>query len=225
MLMDILLVEDNEELGKLIRDFIRMNGYTILWVKSAEEGLESLRGEDFKLLLLDVMLPGQDGFTALSQIRKKYDLPVLMMSARADDDSQILGMETGADDYIAKPFSVQVLLSKIRALLRRSYKDTEGKCLTFEDLVLDPEKRTVTKGGVPIEIKGKEFEILQYLMQHAGKVVDKNELFDRIWGVYSDTEPNALNVYIRWLREKIEEDPKDPKYIRTVWRVGYKLGE
>ena len=223
--MDILLVEDNEELGQLLYDFIRANGYTILWVKSAEEGLDSLREEEFKLLLLDVMLPGQDGFTALSNLRKKYDLPVLMMSARADDDSKILGMETGADDYIGKPFSIPVLLSKIRALMRRTYKDDAGNVLIFEDLVLDPEARTVTKGGKALEIKGKEFEILQYLMQHAGKVVDKNELVDRIWGVYSDTEPNALNVYIRWLREKIEEDPKDPKYIRTVWRVGYKLGE
>lgn len=223
--MDILLIEDNEELGQLIYDFVSNSGYSTEWVKSAEDALDKLTDNTYKLLLLDVMLPGQDGFTALAKIRKEHNMPVLMMSARTDDDSKILGMDTGADDYIAKPFSIPVLLSKIKASMRRAYGEDNERTLTYEDLSVDIKGRTVTRGGNPVDIKGKEFDILVYLMQNKGKVVDKNELFDNVWGYYSDTEMSSLNVYIRWLREKLEDDPKEPKYIKTVWRVGYKFGE
>lgn len=223
--MDILLIEDNEELGQLIYDFVSDSGYSTCWVKSAEEALDKLKDNTYKLLLLDVMLPGQDGFTALAKIRKEHNMPVLMMSARTDDDSKILGMDTGADDYIAKPFSIPVLLSKIKAAMRRAYGEDNERSLAYEDITVDIKGRTVTRGGTPVEIKGKEFDILVYLMQNRGKVVDKNELFDQVWGYYSDTEMSSLNVYIRWLREKLEDDPKEPKYIKTVWRVGYKFGE
>lgn len=223
--MDILLIEDNEELGQLIYDFVSDSGYSTCWVKSAEDALDKLKDNTYKLLLLDVMLPGQDGFTALAKIRKEHNMPVLMMSARTDDDSKILGMDTGADDYIAKPFSIPVLLSKIKAAMRRAYGEDNERSLAYEDITVDIKGRTVTRGGTPVEIKGKEFDILVYLMQNRGKVVDKNELFDQVWGYYSDTEMSSLNVYIRWLREKLEDDPKEPKYIRTVWRIGYKFGE
>ena len=127
--MDILLIEDNKELGQLIFDFISTTEYTVSWVQSAEEALQEIENTNYRLLLLDVMLPGQDGFSALACIRKNYNMPVLMMSARTDDESKILGMETGADDYIEKPFSIPVLLSKIRALLRRSYPNQESNDL------------------------------------------------------------------------------------------------
>lgn len=223
--MDILIVEDNEELGQLIFDFLRNSGYSADWVKSAENALENISKENYKLLLLDVMLPGQDGFAALSKIRKEHNMPVLMMSARTDDDSKILGMETGADDYIGKPFSIPLLVSKIKALLRRAYPDSENEVLSYKNLKVDVSARSVSMDGKLLEITGKEFDILVYLMKHAGKVVDKNELFDEVWGYYSETEMNSLNVYIRWLREKIEKDPKEPELIKTVWRVGYKFGE
>ena len=223
--MDILIVEDNEELGQLIFDFLRNSGYSADWVKSAENALENISKENYKLLLLDVMLPGQDGFAALSKIRKEHNMPVLMMSARTDDDSKILGMETGADDYIGKPFSIPLLVSKIKALLRRAYPDSENEVLSYKNLKVDVSARSVFMDGKLLEITGKEFDILAYLMKHAGKVVDKNELFDEVWGFYSETEMNSLNVYIRWLREKIEKDPKEPELIKTVWRVGYKFGE
>ena len=223
--MDILIVEDNEELGQLIFDFLVNSGYTAEWVKSAEKALEMIEKENFKLLLLDVMLPGQDGFAALSKIRKEHNMPVLMKRSRPDDDSKILGMETGADDYIGKPFSIPLLVSKIKALLRRAYPESESETLTYKNLKVDVSGRSVTMDGKTLEITGKEFDILVYLMKHAGKVVDKNELFDEVWGYYSETEMNSLNVYIRWLREKIEKDPKEPEFIKTVWRVGYKFGE
>ena len=223
--MDILIIEDNEELGQLIYDFIINSDYSADWVKSAEDALQCLEKENYRLLLLDVMLPGQDGFAALNNIRKNHNMPVLMMSARTDDDSKILGMETGADDYIEKPFSIPVLLSKIKALLRRAYPDSENSILTYKNIRVDVKARSVSKDGNPVDVTGKEFDILVYLMQHTGSVVDKNELFDAVWGYYSETEMSSLNVYIRWLREKIEKDPKEPEYIKTVWRVGYKFGE
>ena len=223
--MDILIVEDNEELGQLIYDFLTNSGYSAEWVKSAEKALEKVSKENYKLLLLDVMLPGQDGFAALSKIRKEHNMPVLMMSERTDDDSKILGMETGADDYIGKPFSIPLLVSKIKALLRRAYPDSENEILSYKNIRVDVSARSVSMDGKALEITGKEFDILVYLMKHVGKVVDKNELFDEIWGYYSETEMNSLNVYIRWLREKIEKDPKEPELIKTVWRVGYKFGE
>ncbi len=223
--MDILIIEDNEELGQLIYDFITNSDYSADLVKSAEDALKKLEKENYRLLLLDVMLPGLDGFNALSKIRKDHNMPVLMMSARTDDDSKILGMETGADDYIEKPFSVPVLLSKIKALLRRAYGENENDVLTYKNIRLNVGARTVTKDGKSLEITGKEFDILEYLMKNVGKVVDKNKLFDEVWGFYSDTEMSSLNVYVRWLREKIEDDPKEPEYIKTVWRVGYKFGE
>ena len=223
--MDILIVEDNEELGQLIYDFLTNSGYSAEWVKSAEKALEKVSKENYKLLLLDVMLPGQDGFAALSKIRKEHNMPVLMMSERTDDDSKILGMETGADDYIGKPFSIPLLVSKIKALLRRAYPDSENEILSYKNIRVDVSARSVSMDGKALEITGKEFDILVYLMKHVGKVVDKNELFDEIWGYYSETEMNSLNVYFRWLREKIEKDPKEPELIKTVWRVGYKFGE
>lgn len=223
--MDILIIEDNEELGKLIFDFITASGYTAYLAGSAEEALSKLDGESYRLLLLDVMLPGQDGFSALTRIRKKYNMPVLMMSARTDDDSKILGMETGADDYIEKPFSVPVLLSKIRALMRRAYGENKNDTLTYKNLKVDVASRCVTKDGKALEINGKEFDILVMFMRNPGRVLDKNAIFDEIWGYYSETEMSSLNVYIRWLREKIEDDPKEPEFIKTVWRVGYKFGD
>lgn len=223
--MDILLIEDNEELGQLIFDFVRNSEYTISWVQSAEEALQEIEKNNYRLLLLDVMLPGQDGFSALACIRKNYNMPVLMMSARTDDESKILGMETGADDYIEKPFSIPVLLSKIRALLRRSYPTQEANIMTYKNIKVDIGARTVMKSGQSVDVSGKEFDILVCLMKKPGQVVDKNELFDEVWGYYSDTEMSSLNVYIRWLREKIEDDPKDPIFIKTVWGKGYKFGE
>ncbi|MBR5648726.1 response regulator transcription factor [Pseudobutyrivibrio sp.] len=223
--MDILLIEDNKELGQLIFDFIRTTEYTVSWVQSAEEALQEIENTNYRLLLLDVMLPGRDGFSALACIRKNYNMPVLMMSARTDDESKILGMETGADDYIEKPFSIPVLLSKIRALLRRSYPNQESNIMIYKNIKVDIGARTVMKSGQSVDVSGKEFDILVCLMKKPGQIVDKNELFDEVWGYYSDTEMSSLNVYIRWLREKIEDDPKEPIFIKTVWGKGYKFGE
>ena len=223
---DILIVEDNEELGALIRDFLIRDGFSVIWKTTGEEGLLALKEEKFKIMLLDVMLPGFDGYETLRILRKDLGLPVLMMSAKNDDESKILGLDVGADDYIEKPFSFPVLSSKIKAILRRNYDMTEErKELSYKDIRVDLDDMTVRKGDKIIPINGKELDILIYFLKNPDKVIRKEALFDAVWGSDCISEISTLTVYIRWLREKLEDDPKQPKYIHTVWRVGYKFGE
>ncbi len=222
---DILVIEDNEELGGLIQDFLRREGYSVEWKMNAEEGLALVKTAAFKLLLLDVMLPGMDGYEALQEIRRYQRIPVLMMSARTDDQSKILGLELGADDYIDKPFSVEVLGFKIKALMRRAYDMSEDRqLLTYDKITMDVTTRTVYKDGKELSITGKEFDLLEYMMRHPEQVIRKEKLFNEVWGFDCFSEQGSLNVHIRWLREKLEEDPKNPMLIQTVWRVGYKFG-
>ena len=222
---DILVIEDNEELGGLIQDFLRREGYSVEWKMNAEEGLALVKTAAFKLLLLDVMLPGMDGYEALQEIRRDQRIPVLMMSARTDDQSKILGLELGADDYIDKPFSVNVLGFKVKALMRRAYDMSEDRqLLTYDSITMDVTTRTVYKDDKEISITGKEFELLEYMMRHPEQVIRKEKLFDEVWGFDCFSEQGSLNVHIRWLREKLEDDPKNPTLIQTVWRVGYKFG-
>ena len=222
---DVLIIEDNKELGALIRDFLTNDGYDVEWMESAEEGLEYVKKAAFKMLLLDLMLPGMDGYEMLQEVRKEYKLPVLMMSAKTDDASKILGLEVGADDFIDKPFSFPVLSSKIKALIRRSYDMTGSmEIVTYKDISINTKERIVTKGGKPVNITGKEYDILLYFMEHPEEVIKKEKLFNEVWGVDCFSEMSTMNVYIRWLREKLEEDPKNPDYIRTVWKVGYCFG-
>ena len=222
---DILIIEDNQELGGLVKDFLINEGFTVELVETAEEGIELLKNEVYRLLLLDVCLPGKNGFEALEEIRKILSLPVLMMSAQTDDQSKILGMEIGADDYIDKPFSIPVLCSKIKALMRRSYNTGEEKTvLESHGIKVDLASRTVTKKGAIVNTRGKEFEILVYLMKNEGIVVDKESLFNAVWGEDCFSELSSLNVHIRWLREKLEDNPNEPKLIHTIWKAGYKFG-
>lgn len=222
---DILIIEDNKELGALISDFLTRDGFSVEWKENAEDGLQCVEKAAYKMLLLDVMLPGIDGYEVLQNIRKKHNIPVLMMSARTDDQSKILGLDVGADDYIDKPFSFSVLSSKIKAILRRSYGMSENKeLLVYENITVDVGSRLVTKAGENISITGKEYDILCYFMKHPNQVIHKETLFNAVWGCDCFSEINTLNVYVRWLREKLEEDPKNPTLIQTVWKIGYKFG-
>ena len=223
---DILIVEDNEELGALVRAFLVREGFSVTWKTTGEEGIQALKDDKFRIMLLDVMLPGFDGYETLRIIRKEQGLPVLMMSARNDDQSKILGLDVGADDYIEKPFSMPFLSSKIKAILRRNYDMKEDhKELSYKDITVDLENMTVKKGDKLIPVNGKELDILIYFLKNPDKVIHKEVLFNAVWGQDCFSEMSTLTVYIRWLREKLEDDPKNPKYIHTVWRVGYKFGE
>lgn len=222
---DILIIEDNEELGSLISDFLRREGWSVILRGSAEEGMEYLENEVVRLLLLDVMLPGKDGFEALSEIRKTRNMPVMIMSAKTDDESKILGVEIGADDYVEKSVSIPVLTSKIKALMRRSYDVAEDKqILSAGEITVDVGARTVYKNEEKIDIMGKEVDLLVYLMENRGKALRKETIFNAVWGESCFSELSSLSVYVSWLRDKIEDDPKKPKYIKTVYKVGYQFG-
>ena len=222
---DILIIEDNEELGSLISDFLRREGWSVILRGSAEEGMEYLENEVVRLLLLDVMLPGKDGFEALSEIRKTRNMPVMIMSAKTDDESKILGVEIGADDYVEKSVSIPVLTSKIKALMRRSYDVAEDKqILSAGEITVDVGARTVYKNEEKIDIMGKEFDLLVYLMENRGKALRKETIFNAVWGESCFSELSSLSVYVSWLRDKIEDDTKKPKYIKTVYKVGYQFG-
>ena len=223
---DILIIEDNEELGTLISDFLRREGWSVTQSGTAEEGLALLEKETFKLLLLDILLPGKNGFEALSEIRKTRNMPVMIMSAKSDDESKILGVEIGADDYVEKSVSIPVLTSKIKALMRRSYDVAEDKqILSAGEISVDVGARTVYKNDKQIDIKGKEFDLLVYLMERRGQALKKETIFNAVWGESCFSELSSLSVYISWLRDKIEDDPKNPKYIKTVYKIGYTFGD
>jgi DNA-binding response OmpR family regulator len=223
---DILIVEDNNELGTLIRDLLSREGYSVELLENGEMAILRLKEEDYKLMLLDVMLPGLDGFETLRLLRKEQDIPVIMMSAKDDDDSKILGLDIGADDYIGKPFYFPFLLSKVKAVMRRNYPDSseENKLIKYKDISVDLNTMAVHKGDKLLQVSGKELEILIYFIKHPEKVIPKETLFDAVWGSDCDSDASTLTVYIKWLREKLGDDPKDPKYIHTVWRVGYRFG-
>lgn len=223
--MDILIVEDNEELGTLIRDFLQKEEYKVTLVNSAEKALNRLEAESFRLVLLDVMLPGMDGFSTCETIRKTSNIPILMMSAKNDEESKLKGYENGADDYVEKPFSIPVLIAKIKALLKRNETEKTEEEISLKGITLNIKARTVKKNDTYISVNAKEFDVLYELMKKPGQVIKKETLFNTVWGMDCFSELTTLNVHIRWLREKLEEDPKNPKLIQTVWRIGYKFGD
>jgi DNA-binding response OmpR family regulator len=222
---DILIIDDNEELAGLISDFLIREGYSVRRAASAEEGLTLLENEMFRLLLLDLMLPGKSGYDALGEIRRSRNIPVIMMSAKTDDESKILGMDIGADDFVDKPFSIPVLTSKIKAVLRRTYDTAEKDILSVCGITADVGARRVYKNGAEVPVKGKEFDLLVYLMKNRGKALRKETIFNNVWGESCFSELSSLGVYVSWLRDKIEDNPREPKLIKTVYKVGYQFGE
>lgn len=220
---DILIIEDNAELAEVMKDFLQAEGYSVFIAGSGEDGLAYLEANAVKLLLLDIMLPELDGFAICRLAREKFNLPILIMSARHGDESKIIGLELGADDYLEKPFSVPLLTAKVKAHLRRSYDMNEDKLLlTDGDLTVNRTSMTVYRDGQPLGMTAKEYELLVVLLGNRGKALRKEWLFQQIWGADSFSEPSTLTVHMNKLRDKIEHNPKEPKRIVTVWGVGYK---
>lgn len=219
---DILLVEDEKELAELLKIYIGKAGYTIYLAASGEEALACLKTHEVRLLLLDVTLPGIDGFTVCSQVRKTAGIPILIISARVGKEDQLNGFRLGADDYIEKPVDPDLLVAKIDSVFARSYGDVaENSTISSGGLTIDKEAHKVYKNKVPVELNVKEYELLLLLVENAGKTLDKEFIFNRIWGADSFSENQTLTVHIKMLRNKIEDDPKRPEHIKTVWGVGY----
>ncbi len=222
---DILIIEDDDELRGLLADFMAAEGFSVEQAGTAEEGIAFLDGELARLVLLDLMLPGIDGFTACTAIREHKDIPIIMMSARSDDESKLMGYKLGADDYIEKPLTIPILTAKIRALLRRSDNLSDNEeTITYKNISINVKKRVVFKDGEECDIRGKMYDLLLYMMKNRGRLLDKDELYDAVWKD-AFVEQATLNVHVRWLRERLEEEPNAPKIIKTVWRKGYIFGD
>ena len=217
---DILIVEDDRELAALLTDFLRAEGYTVSAVDSGERALELLEKYGAKLVVLDINLPDVSGFAVCSKLREDTDTPILIVSARTDKDDKLSGLELGADDYIEKPYDIDILLAKIKGIFRRRYHQ---ELLTAEGVSLNLADRTAVIDGTPVELASKEFDLLALLVENRGKVMKKEYLFSRVWGSDSDSELQTLHVHINRLRSKLGDDPKHAKRLLTVWGVGYKF--
>ncbi|MBO5144189.1 MAG: response regulator transcription factor [Lachnospiraceae bacterium] len=219
---DILMVEDEQELAQLISIYIEKAGYTIQRAASGEEALAFLQQDKAKMLLLDITLPGIDGFAVCREVRKTGSVPILMISARVGKEDQLNGFRLGADDYIEKPVDPDLLTAKIRSLFTRSYGvRAQNDILTCGDITIDKTARKVYKNTALVELNVKEYGLLLLLAENSGKTLDKNFLFNSIWGADSFSENQTLTVHIKMLRDKIEDDPRKPTHIKTVWGVGY----
>lgn len=216
---DILIVEDNEELGSLLCDFLRSENYTVSLAKSGERALELYEKYGARLIVLDIMLPGMDGLAVCKKIREESNTPILIVSAKTDKENKLNGLILGADDYIEKPYDIDIMFAKIAGIFKRKYAVDE---VVDGDIRINKVGRQVYKGDALVEMTAKEFDLLVLLVENKGRALSKEYIFNQIWGSESISEQQTLTVHIKWLRQKIENDSKNPKRIITVWGVGYK---
>jgi DNA-binding response OmpR family regulator len=222
---EILIVEDEPSIAEVVGLYLRRAGYQVQAVRDGEAALKLLDQHLPDLIVLDVMLPGADGFSILRWLRDRSDVPVIFITARREEVERIAGLELGADDYVVKPFSPQELVSRVRAVLRRIHHEQNRteKPLTFGDLDIDSQTRLVTLAGQEIPLTGREFDLLWLLAQHPRQVFTREQLLERVWGVSEYIDPGTVTVHMRRLREKIEKDASHPVRLITVWGVGYKF--
>ncbi len=222
----IIVVEDEEDIAALIRHNLEAEGYRVEVCEDGIQALEAVRREIPDLMLLDVMLPRVDGKEVCRAIRRDYDFPIIMVSARSSEMDKVIGLEVGADDYITKPFSVLELIARVRSALRRATNEPRGKeeILKGLDVTLDRARHLVKVKDTNVELRPKEFALLEILLSNKGRVLNRDTLLQRIWGEDEYIDPGTIDVHIRRLREKIEEIPDKPRYILTVRGIGYKFG-
>ncbi len=219
VMIDILVVEDNEEIGGLLSDFLEAEGYDVYLAVSGEEALELYEAEGAKMVLLDIMLPGIDGFFVCQKIRQKDNTPILIISAKSEKQDMLKGLFMGADDYIEKPYDIDILLAKIKSIFKRRYATDE---IVSGNIRCDRVARKVYLDGELVPLNVKEYALLLYLMENQKKVLKKEELFAKIWGFDSESEMQTLTVHMNRLKSKLEKDPKNPEHFITIWGVGYR---
>ena len=217
---DILIVEDDKELIVLLTDFLRAEGYTVSAVESGERAVQLFERYGARLVVLDINLPDMNGFAVCSKLRENADTPILIVSARTDKEDKLNGLDLGADDYIEKPYDIDILLAKIKGIFKRRY---QRSMLSASGVTLNLANRTAEIDGKPVELAAKEFDLLALLIENQGKALKKEYLFSTIWGSDSDSELQTLNVHINRLRQKLGDDPKNASRLLTVWGVGYKF--
>lgn len=223
----ILIIDDDRKLCGLLKDYLEPLGYRVSAAHTGPEGLEKADQGHFDAVILDVMMPGMDGFEVLKMLRKRHDVPVLMLTSRGDETDRIVGLEMGADDYLPKTFSTRELLARLRAVTRRSRREEGGTAKPpvapreFGPLRLEPGSRTVTLDGVALDLTPTEYDILDCLTQSAGRVLTRDRLLEFVSGRDYDVYDRSVDVHVSSLRRKLLDDPRDPRFIRTVRSVGY----
>ena len=222
----ILIVDDEEHIVELIKFNLEANGYKTITASNGLEALELAKNEKPDLVLLDIMLPGLNGNDVCKEIRKDTEIstmPIIMITAKGEELDRILGLELGADDYVTKPFSVRELMARIKAVLRRTKVETVNDTYSFGNVSIDFNKHEVMKNGEKVELTLKEFELLQILIKNRGRVLTRDLLLDKIWGYEFIGETRTIDVHIRYLRKKIEDDDKNPRFIETIRGIGYRF--
>lgn len=223
----ILIVEDDDDIASIEKDYLEVSGYEVHVEEDGAKGLSEALTGIYDLFLLDVMLPNMDGFEICRKLRDKTDKPIMLVTAKREDIDKIRGLGYGADDYIAKPFSPGVLVAKVKAQLaqyeRLKGTKKETKRITLGDIMLEPDTRRVWVDGKEKELPNKEFQLLEFLMEHPDVVFSRESLYTRIWGLDSLGNTSTVAVHINRLRETVEKDPANPRHIITIWGVGYKF--
>ncbi|BDF32630.1 DNA-binding response regulator [Lachnospiraceae bacterium] len=225
----ILLVEDDREISDMLKNFLLTENFEVVTAYDGESACSKFFSDSFSLVLLDLMIPKLNGIKVMEKIRENNTVPIIIISAKDTDSDKTLGLGLGADDYITKPFSVTEVLARIKANIRRSTQYTartaQQKIIEKGRLVMNLNDYSVTKDGCKIELTSKEYEILKLLLQNPKKVYTKEQIYSLVWNDTYFGDENAVNVHISRLRTKIEDNPREPEYILTVWGIGYKLGE
>ncbi len=224
----ILLVEDDQSICAMVEKYLTKEGFSITTANDGEQAIVQFSQGSFNLILLDIMLPNLDGLEAMKIIREKSSIPIVIMSAKDQDIDKALGLGLGADDYISKPFSMIELLARVKAAIRRatkysSHQEKAENIIHIGDLTIDITNFSVTKKKEPIKLTSKEFEILKLFATNRNRVFTKEQIYHFVWNEEYYGDENIINVHMRRLREKIEEDPSKPQYIKTLWGIGYKL--
>lgn len=219
---DVVIIDDDEDLAMIAKDLLEDEGYEVKWLESGEEGYEFLKDNTAKLIILDINLPGDTGFEFCKELRKNSTVPVIFVSARTSENDRITGLDLGGDDYLPKPYSLAELLSRVRALMRRTYGfQTVEKKEQFGSVTVDLATRKVSKNGAKVDLSLKEYDLLVYFLKHPNEAISKEALLAEVWGAFSEVEISTVAVHMRWLREKLEENPSKPEHFKTVWGVGY----
>lgn len=224
----LLIIEDDISLSEMVSDYLKKEGYVLSHAFDGEEAIQKYKQNTFDLIILDIMMPKMDGIEVMKQIRMESSIPILIVSAKDTDVEKALGLELGADDYLCKPFSLIEFSARVKAALRRadySKEEIGEKTLQYKELTADPNNFSVWKQENKIQLTAKEFAILLLFLNHPDHVFTKAQIYQSVWKDDYFGDENVINVHIRRLREKIEDSPSNPKYITTLWGIGYKLGE
>lgn len=224
----ILVVDDEKEIRNLVKIYLQNEDYNVLQASNGLEALSQIEKENIDLIILDVMMPQLDGIATCIKIRESIDVPIIMLSAKSEDIDKILGLTTGADDYVSKPFNPLELIARVKSLLRRyngfnNAKSVDTDVIVIDDLIINKDTHEVKKGDKDIKLTPREFDILLLLSINHGIVFSMEKIYQRVWNEDALDCNNTVMVHIRKIREKLEDDPKKPRYIKTIWGVGYKI--